>query len=253
MNENTQNEWEQQLPPEFQESLQQIRTEAAPGQSVQRFLFQAENITMTSAAWKRGLINMIWALPVLWGIPVMLAVGLKIYYSLSFITTLMLIFFSMFPVAFAFLLLVAHQGKQVRGQLLLDCGPHPARNLFYLNVCTMTLMGVGFLLSGDDWISGSPGLCFLLIAAMFLMFARGRLQIYEGGIWEYWELLEWHRLLEHSWTEGDPPTLQLKVIQKLFYTTGRGALPVSSKHREAVEELLKQYGPASISESMNGQ
>ena len=67
--------------------------------------------------------------------------------------------------------------------------------------------------------------------------AFGRLQIREGGLWQYWGLLRWDKIEFYQWS-GDS-TLVLKAKSHLPFL-GRGALPIPPEDKQAIEELLQK-------------
>lgn len=140
----------------------------------------------------------------------------------------------------AFYLTLARDYRR-RGRLILDCGPHPTRWLFLLE-------GLIFLAVAARTASGQvPAGPFrvalpALTAAsglLFLVFSTGRLQVREGGIWQYWGLLEWDRLAWYRW--ADDATLMLRGRGPFQFL--RGALPVPPESQAEVKSLLAKHAP----------
>jgi hypothetical protein len=132
-------------------------------------------------------------------------------------------------------------GNLVSGSVLLDCGPHPTRMLFWVNAVLFLLGGAGGSLGmiakpfGTFGIAG--GMLAIAFSAYWVIMACGRLQICENGIWQYWALLKWDKLRSFEW-EGD--TLLLQTTAR-FPFLGRGALPVPPEQHAAFDELLATH------------
>jgi hypothetical protein len=134
-------------------------------------------------------------------------------------------------------------GLNAGGRVLLNCGPHPTRVLFLINAVLFLIMGFGGSFVGSSlskslaFVSPVLGVSF---GIYWLIMASGRLQIREGGIWQYWALLRWDKIESCRWS-GDS-TLMLKAKTRLPFL-GRGALPVRSEQKQAVNELLQKHCP----------
>jgi len=134
-------------------------------------------------------------------------------------------------------------GLKAGGRVLLDCGPHPTRVGFLFNAALFLVIGLGGGLVGAS--SSKPlalaspvlGISF---GIYFLIMASGRLQIREGGIWQYWGLLRWDKIESLRWS-GDF-TLLVKGKTRLPFL-GRGALPVPPEQKQAIYELLQKHCP----------
>jgi hypothetical protein len=124
--------------------------------------------------------------------------------------------------------------RRRRGQLLLDCGPHPTRWLFAVEGGLLLVVAVATL-------RYSPLLGSLLAApaVLFLVFANGRLQVRENGIWQYWSLLSWDRVASYRWSDD----ATLIVTGRGPFHSLRGALPVPPESQAEVKTLLAKYAP----------
>ncbi len=144
-------------------------------------------------------------------------------------------------------------GRSVRGNVLLDCGPHPTRILFLVEAAAFLIMGVSFgmdpvlkLIDGPDANSASSwfgiGLPVMMFAFVpyWLVMAGGRLQVREGGVWQYWGLLRWEKIASYRWASDATLVVRGKGLFSFF----QGALPVPPEHKQAVEELLAKHCPA---------
>src|SRR5215469_10418134 len=87
-------------------------------------------------------------------------------------------------------------GLNAGGRVLLDCGPHPARLLFMLNAALFLVLGGMGGFAGLAWKSfGITSLVFgITFGVYWVIMATGRLQVREGGLWQYWALLRWDKI-----------------------------------------------------------
>ncbi len=129
-----------------------------------------------------------------------------------------------------------HSGL-TRGQILLDCGPHPSRWLFVVNSLLTIIIPVG---GGFAFPTEGAGLLRLIFALSFgsfwLILAFGRLQVTKHGIWQYWELLPRGTVGSYRWTEER--TLLITPRRRFLL---RGAFSVPPEQRHALDCLLAQF------------
>jgi hypothetical protein len=195
---------------------------------------------MTGTAWNRGLINAL-----ICSLGIIVVLGLATAVSMF-----------VFQQTFSFSLLISYVGLMVaillaftggwfygrthRGPVLLDCGAHPTRWLFFLKAAFFLFLG---------WNSGSEtftenfniyrtgvGVFFAAFSLYWLVMASGRLQICENGLWLYWGLMPWHKIGHYEWKND---TLLLRSKAR-FALLRKGAVPVSSVDQPSVEELLQK-------------
>ena len=116
-------------------------------------------------------------------------------------------------------------GLNAGGRVLLDCGPHPTRVLFLINAALFLAMGFGGSLLGSS-LSKSFAIASPVFGISFgiywLIMASGRLQIREGGLWQYWGLLRWDKIESCRWSEDS--TLIVKAKTRLPFL-GRALCP----------------------------
>lgn len=191
---------------------------------------------MTKTAWDRGAKNALIVLSVILAFTLSVT-GLVAWYSgRPFRTTLMQVFLILYVVLQSAFLIQWVRHRNSGGEVLLDCGPHPTRKLFFFNGLTFLVMGSGiahqYLNLG--WFSILIGAA---AAAHFIILALGRLQIREGGVWQYWDLLPWSRIDEYEWS--DDGTLLVKCKPK-FGLAGYGALPVPPERKDEVDRLIQE-------------
>jgi hypothetical protein len=132
-------------------------------------------------------------------------------------------------------------GRNAGGQVLVDCGPHPARWLLLFEAGLFALMGAGgsLALGGSSMAPRIASAVFGLVFAMFwLVLATGRLQVKEGGLWQYTGLLPWHKVESFSWSPDS--TLQV-TVKGPFALLRHGALPVPPEFRQEVEKALEEH------------
>jgi hypothetical protein len=132
-------------------------------------------------------------------------------------------------------------GLKAGGRVLLDCGPHPTKVGFLFNAALFLVIGLGGGLVGassSKTLALASPVLGISIGIYFLIMASGRLQIREGGIWQYWGLLRWDKIESLQWS-GDF-TLLVKAKSHLPML-GRGALPIPPEDKQAINELLQKY------------
>jgi hypothetical protein len=133
-------------------------------------------------------------------------------------------------------------GRWAAGGVPLDCGPHPARWLFLLEAFLFLALGLsgapGCVLARKTHAAAGP-LAEILFGLLWLIFATGRLQVREGGIWQYWSLLRWEKIGSYQWASDST----LLVRAKGPFSWCRGALPFPTEHKHAVQEFLAEHCP----------
>jgi hypothetical protein len=139
-------------------------------------------------------------------------------------------------------------GRNAGGQVLVDCGPHPARWLFLFEAGLFALLGAGgsLALGGSPMAARVASAVFGLVIAMYwLVLAATRLQVREGGLWQYTGLLPWHKVESFSWSPDS--TLQV-TVKGQFALLRHGALPVPPEFRQEVQKVLEEHCPTSAFE-----
>jgi hypothetical protein len=147
-----------------------------------------------------------------------------------------LFFAFMIPFAASLLVMLASwiRGIQLRGTLMMDCGPHPGRRIFLFN----TVMFLALGLSGSVMRVGTTAPVFMtLFAAYWVFMATGRFSVYSGGLWVYHVLLPWDKISDYSWTPDN--TLMLRSAGLLSWS--RTAIPVPAERVDDVRRLLVQH------------
>lgn len=194
-------------------------------------------------AWRRGAINAALCMSGLIVVCIVVALGLSLFIhrdrrellfmAFCFVAALTLV---AFPVAWL-------RDVCTKGQIVFDCGPHPARLLFFFNCVIMAVLGVVACFS-TTFLAPSYlryGLAFAFASSLFnLILAFGRLQVTENGIWQYWGLLRWREVASWHWAKDN--TLLLTATGRFAFLR-RGALPVPPQCRDAVDDLLSRYCP----------
>jgi hypothetical protein len=194
---------------------------------------------MTATAMNRGAKN---ALITLGGLICVWGALTALLFGMTFLKAIPFAFLVSWIVIFIAFLAIAVRGRFVRGQLLLDCGPHPTWWLFLLNAGLFFVLASGgnlyFFRLSDTWNTISSYVFGGSFVCYWLFMAAGRLQFYQRGIWQYWSLLPWEKIGSASWGPGS--TL---LITSTSRWKGRGALPVPPENGEAVDLLLKKHLP----------
>ena len=133
-------------------------------------------------------------------------------------------------------------GRRFRGSLLLDCGSHPARSLFFMNTVLFLLPGIRA--DASNWQSpllliAAGGPVFSLLFAMFwLTNAVGRVQLRQAGIWNCTELIAWNRIEYYQW--GPDSTVYFK---RRGWIPGfsQGAIHVPVEQKEEFSAILERH------------
>ena len=198
---------------------------------------------MTPTAWGRGIANALICGVIL--ITIWLLVGVLIS-SISH-RPLADSFWPAFAILWGlgFLLFLGTwlYGLNAGGSVLLDCGPHPTKVLFLINAAVFLVLGLtgGFTVgSWSNWFTLVSPVVGITYGIYWLIMASGRLQIREGGLWQYWGLLRWDKIESVQWS-GDF-TLLVKAKTRIPFL-GRGALPVPPEDMQAINELLQKHCP----------
>ena len=189
---------------------------------------------MTATATHQGIKNaMLCAVPVF-------AVSGFVFWFLNTFTALpwTVALFSAFMIPFAVCLFVMIanwiRGTQLRGELIVDCGPHPGRRLFLINAILFLALG----LSGFAF--GGPAPIFMTLFAVYWLFmATGRFSVYSTGLWVYHTLLPWDKISFYSWAPDNTLILQTTG----FFSWSRSAIPVPAECVDDVRRLLRQHKP----------
>ena len=122
------------------------------------------------------------------------------------------------------------------GHILLDCGPHPTRVLFLIDSALFLILGLWSGFGGKVFFGFAPGSIFAIsFGILSLILASGRLQIREGGIWQYWAFVRWERIESCRLTEDS--TLLIRAKRRLPLL--RGAVSVPADQREAIVRVLE--------------
>lgn len=208
---------------------------------------------MTSTAWGQGVKNMLTMLVptfVVWGL---IAAAVVLIFEQPIIRSMGIAVGAIGIVALAVFFGSWLYGRSVGGRVLLDCGPHPTRGLFLLEAAFF--LGLGLLFGAEaifKWIEAPdqpPGefafgialpAFMIVFVPYWLILATGRLQVREGGVWQYWALLGWNKIGSYRWAND----ATLLVRAKGFFSFFQGALPVPPEQKQAVEELLAKNCPA---------
>jgi hypothetical protein len=198
---------------------------------------------MTAKAWRRGTTNALTCSVILLGGWLLVAKLISSVSHKPFTESLWLAWAVIWMVIFSLFLGTWLHGLNAGGRILLDCGPHPTRFLFLVNAVLFVAMGVGGTLVGSSF-SKSLAIASPVLGISFgifwLIVASGRLQIREGGLWQYCGLLRWDKIESCQW--GGDSTLLLKAKTR-FPFLGRGALPFPPEDKQAINELLQKHCP----------
>ncbi len=199
---------------------------------------------MTATATRQGVRNAI-----ICAVFVFAFSGLS-YWFLITVTTLpqmnAMFFAFMIPFASSLFVMLASwiRGIQLRGALILDCGPQPGRRIFLINTVMFLALGV----SGFAIKVGATAAIFMTLFAVYWAFmGTGRFSVYSGGLWVYHILLPWDKISDYSWTSDN--TLVLRSTG--FLSWSRSAIPVPAECVDDVRSLLSQHKSQATQPSQN--
>jgi hypothetical protein len=133
--------------------------------------------------------------------------------------------------------------QKKRGHLLLDCSPTSSREGFLLNAILIAFIGtgVGLLLDASGKVGEAACLVPTLSCSLFwLLASTGRFQIVDNGIWQYWSLLSWHRIVSYEW-HGDSSEILILNVATAHPSLEQCFIIVPPIHRNAVSDLLRHH------------
>jgi hypothetical protein len=211
------NDWEQEMPLEFQSAINRVRGNPAPGESVERFVKVAAGIELTAAEWQRGGFNkwfwggallslvvpgMVAALYILeFDTPIVGTIGAGIIATLVFVD-----FFWNWV-----------QSKRNAGAILLECGNFPSRGFFILLGTFYLALTIGSIIFAVKNVSsivsmeGAIAIAWIGLCVAMLVYQGmtiwGRLQFRANGIWCYVGLVPWKQVVSWKWTGSTGTTL----------------------------------------------
>ncbi len=198
---------------------------------------------MTPTAWGRGMVNALICGVIFFAIWLLVAEVISFLSHRSLAESCWFAFAILWGLIFLLFLGTWLYGLNAGGSVLLDCGPHPTRVLFLIEAALFAVMGLtrGLALGSLSKSLTLAGPVFgISFGVYWLIMATGRLQIREGGIWQYWALLRWEKIESLQWSEDS--TLLVKAKSRLPFL-GRGALPVPPEQKQAINELLQKHCP----------
>jgi hypothetical protein len=212
------------------------------------YLEPSRKIKMSSAAGRLGAANAL-----ICGVVLLLAwLALAFVFSLtlkqSLAASLRVSSSAVCALVFLAVLVQWLHGRCVRGRILLDCGPLPARRLYLFFFALSVFAGFCSVSSGilalDRFsiarlaFASALGMCCLFMGFCCLFLAFGRLEVCERGIWVYSSLLRWGKIGSYRW--ADDSTLWVASIGRLSFFR-RGALFFPAEQKQALDSLLAQF------------
>jgi hypothetical protein len=200
---------------------------------------------MTNTALKRGFTNALRCSLILVGAWLLLGGAIAVATGRERVVSLSISFALLCGLTLLTFFLTWLLGRNAGGRVLVDCGPHPTRWLFLLEGVFFALLGAGgsLAMGGNSMAPRVASAVFGLVFAMYwLVLATGRLQVKEGGLWQYWGLLPWHKVESFSWSPDS--TLQV-TVKGPFALLRHGALPVPPEFRQDVEKAIEEHCPTS--------
>jgi hypothetical protein len=132
------------------------------------------------------------------------------------------------------------RGGQVAGDVLLDFGPVPYRGLgwFAFGLFLFAALAGGMSTGWSATTETMRVLAFPIGFGMYsLIWATGRLQVREAGLWLYMELLPWSRIKTCRWS--DECTLLVQRKPRLL-PGWKSGLQIPLEHKPILAALLKE-------------
>lgn len=241
---NPKNEWETNVPADFQSELNRVRSSVAPAASLQRFMLAAEEIERTVSVIRRTwIIANLCAIVGCFCVAIGAAV-LTMWSKGDLLMASILVAYAFFMSGFLLGLIRWVRDTRAAGPVLMDCGRLHTKSFSFLLLSLLPL-SIVFLTCVDfsqlPWHYWVAGVAFCIpVAVYFISLARGRLLVCANGIWHYIGFLPWHEIESWGWSENSPSAL---IIQKSGYWAifRSGVLPVPSEQKDRFEEYLRQY------------
>lgn len=231
--------WENEMSSEFIAMMNGIRSESIPEDSLQRSLRAAEGIVLTKAARRRGMKNAAIVAVAMYSFVGAVSVTMSKLFQVDMLFavggTFGVLCAIVFPAFFISMLI----GRALAGDVLLDCGPHPARKRFFTMSVLLFLSAICTLVVSTDAFAILIFLFLSTFAAFFLTASKGRLRFCENGVWQYWSLLRWRKIESYRWEGTEDATLMLQA-KTWFASMGRGALPVVIEQKDDVDALMQR-------------
>lgn len=196
---------------------------------------------MTAAAWQQGFRNALLCSVLVLAVIGALTAGISGLFRQPLKDSAIFAFCIFWFSIWAVFVIGWLRSRAARGSVTIDCGSHPAKNLFLINACVFLALsigaGIGFTdrFAHAEIIGGFFGITF---SVYWVILASGRLQFTEDGVFQYWSLLRWDRIASWEWAGDARPTLLLRAESR-FAWLGRGALPIPAAQRDAVDALLR--------------
>lgn len=233
--------WEQEeMPAQFSSMMNEIRSQPMPEDSLERSLRAAEAIVMTKAAYKRGSQNVALAAVISHSLIGFAAYAICQIFQVDLWLSLGCVF-AMVCTAMNFAFGVTmFRGYANRGEVLIDCGPHPARKQYHALLTIMFLGALAFAVGYRETAGVAIAISLLVTSSFFWIASKGRLQICENGVFQYFGLLPWSRIGSYRWEGTTDATLMIQSNSTMAILT-RGAFPVAVEQKEAVEAIMQEH------------
>jgi len=245
MSDHEHTDWEKEMPANFHTTLDGIRTESIPLNSLERSLMAAESIRMTPASWKRGCTNAAIGAVLMYSFVALVTFGFNKVLQWNVWTSVFGLLGIMLILAYVGMFVTWMIGRKAAGAVLLDCGPHPAKKLFLTIAVMVVWPSLLSLFNLQGAIRIISFAWTISVGCYWIFMSTGRLQIRENGIWQYWSLLRWEKVKSYHWKGKTDATLMVQA-KTYFSFMGRGALPVANEQKEAVDDLLKKHVSATL-------
>ena len=221
---------------DVRQAIKQAMPDDLPDAVEQRMQYR-----LTAFAWKRGVRNaLIWAVGILF-VVIAAAAVIRLVCGQGISDSVKIAFAGQWGLVLLWFVGKWFFGRNTGGQILLDCGPTPARkgSLILAVTCLVIVpslvkaLSVAFSSTAVGIAAGS--VLGVSAAICSLITATGRLQVRENGIWQYWSLLRWDKIDSYRWADESTLLLRTKGVLSL----GQVAIPVP-ENRQGIDEFLSK-------------
>lgn len=222
-----------------------------------RFVFRKLNISFTggvpkSALWQAYKFLLI-VMPLLFGVIGLVFLFFRYFLHQSLQDSVVFSLGLYFLVALIAFLIRWRKSRPHWGRLVYEIASEPInKNAFYFNTFILPLnililayalkqLSFAFTLSPFAWFVLT--VVYAIVAFYNIMFARGKLRIYENGILVYILLIEWNKIESYRWGEGNEKFISLHLKEKgkspTLLRDGAFMVPVGKK--DEVDTVLRYY------------
>lgn len=223
-----------------------------------RFVFRKLNISMTGgmpkSVWKIISKNILATTLLLFGtLGLLTLVFVKVFHQ-PLNNSIAYSFGIYWVIVFAFVLKKWIESREQHGQIVMEIASGPVnKNAFFINVPVYIALGfvVNFIYGLTSCAQFVAIVVGVSMALFNILFAMGKLQIYENGILAYIVLYKWKDIESYRWDKGNEKfvPLRIRIGGRLPAFLRNGALMIPVEKKDEVEKLLFLYLPNLLPET----